>query len=160
MSNNIQKIIKNNTNPKLIEDAFEFAKEAYKEKNRLSGENYIHHAVRVTSILDKMGLDSITLAFSLLHDAIDDMPISTKKIVLFEIEKRFGKEIANLVEKISYLNKIQYSLVINLKEKKTFTRERIENLRKMFLAIAGDLRIVLIELVARLDGLNFLHHWP
>jgi len=160
MANEIQRIIKNSTNPKLIEDAFEFAKEAYKDKNRFSGENYIHHATRVALTLDKMGLDSTTIAFGLLHDAIDDMPISAKKIVLFEIEKKFGKEIANLVEKISYLNKIQYSLVINLKEKKTFTRERIENLRKMFLAIAGDLRIVLIELVARLDGLNFLHHWP
>jgi len=160
LANEIQKIIKNSSNPKLIADAFEFAKEAYKEKNRLSGENYIHHATRVASILDKMGLDSLTVAFGLLHDAIDDVPISTKKIVLQEIEKRFGKEIANLVEKISYLNKIQYSLTINLKEKKTLTKERVENLRKMFLAIAGDLRIVLIELVARIDGLNFLHHWP
>ncbi|MEK7061877.1 MAG: HD domain-containing protein [Patescibacteria group bacterium] len=160
LDNEIQRIIKNSSNPKLIEDAFEFAKEAYKEKSRPSGENYIHHATRVATILDKMGLDSLTVAFGLLHDAIDDMPTSTKKIVLREIEKRFGKEIADLVEKISYLNKIQYSLTINLKEKKTLTKERVENLRKMFLAIAGDLRIVLIELVSRIDGLGFLHDWP
>ena len=160
LNNEIQKIIKNSPNPELIEDAFEFAKEAYKEKNRLSGENYIYHATRVALTLDKMGLDSITVAFGLLHDVLDDIPVTTKKIALGEIEKRFGKEIANLVEKISYLNKIKYSLTINLKERKTLTKERVENLRKMFLAIAGDLRIVLIELAARFDGLNFLHHWP
>ena len=158
--NQIQKIIKNSSNPKLINDAFEFAKEAYKEKRRFSGENYIEHAVRVASTLDKMGLDPLTVAFGLLHDVIDDMPAPIKKNELAGVEKRFGKEITNLVEKISDLNKIRYSLAINLKEKKTFTKEKIENLRRMFLAIAGDLRVVLIELVSRLDGLNFLNYLP
>ena len=156
----IQKIIERSSNPKLIEDAFKFSEEAYKDKRRLSGENYIEHAIRVAFTLDKMGLDPITVASGLLHDAIDDMPDPTKKIQLHEIEKRFGKEITNLVEKISDLNKIRYSLAINLKEKKTLTREKVENLRMMFLAIAGDLRVVLIELVSRLDGLNFLHYLP
>lgn len=158
--NEIQKIIKNSSNPKLIEDAFEFAKEAYKEKRRLSGENYIEHALRVASALDKMGLDPLTVAFGLLHDVIDDMPAPTKKNELSGVEKKFGKEITNLVEKISDLNKIRYSLAINLKEKKTLAKEKVENLRMMFLAIAGDLRVILIELVSRLDGLNFLHYLP
>lgn len=158
--NQIQKIIENSSNPKLIEDAFEFAKEAYKEKRRLSGENYIEHAVRVASALDKIGLDPLTVAFGLLHDVIDDMPAPIKKNELSGVEKRFGKEITNLVEKISDLSKIRYSLAINLKEKKTLTKEKVENLRMMFLAIAGDLRVVLIELVSRLDGLNFLHYLP
>jgi len=160
MANDIQKIIKNSSNPKLIEDAFEFAKEAYKGKTRLSGENYIEHAVRVAFILNEMGLDSLTIAFGLLHDVIDDMPDQIKKNEVLGVEKRFGKEMAGLVEKISNLSKIRYSLTINLKEKKTLTKEKTENLRMMFLAIAGDLRVILIELVSRLDGLNFLHYLP
>lgn len=154
----IQKIIKNSSSPKLIEDVFEFAKEAYKDKKWVSGENNIEHAVRVASTLDKMGLDPITIAFGLLHDVIDDMPDPIKKNMLFGIQKKFGKEITNLIEKISNLRKIRYSITINLKEKKTLTREKIENLRMMFLAIAGDLRVVLIELVSRIDGLTFLHY--
>ena len=160
MANDIQKIIKNSSNPKLIEEAFEFAKEAYKEKNRLSGENYIEHAVRVAFILNKMGLDSLTIAFGLLHDVIDDVPDQIKKDEVLGVEKKFGKEMADLVEKISNLNRVRYSLTINLKEKKTLTKEKVENLRMMFLAIAGDLRVILIELVSRLDGLNFLHYLP
>ena len=74
MANDIQKIIKRSSDPKLIESAFDFAKEAYKDKNRLSGENYIHHAVRVASMLDKMDLDPTTIAFGLLHDVVDDVP--------------------------------------------------------------------------------------
>ncbi len=160
MANEIQKIIKNSSNSKLIEDAFLFAKEAYVEKNSISGENYIYHAVRVASVLDKMGLDPVIVAFGLLHGAMDDMPASTKKVEFYEIEKKFGKEIAGLIEKISDLNKIRYSLAVNLKEKKTLTKEKVENLRKMFLAIAGDLRVVLIRLISRLDGLKFLHRLP
>jgi len=160
MKNEIEKILKNSLDPKLIEDAFEFAKEAYKNKNRLSGENYIHHALRVASYLNKMDLDATTVAAGILHDVIDDMPSSIKKIEVKEVEKKFGPKIAELIEKISNLSKIRYSLLIDLKEKKLLTREKTESLRMMFLAIAGDLRVALIELVSRLDGLNFLHYLP
>ena len=160
MPSDIKKIIKKSSNPKLIEDAFEFAKEAYKEKNRLSGENYIEHAVRVASYLDEMDLDPNTVAFGLMHDVVDDVPLSTKNIQLKIIEKKFGEEMAHLIEKISEMGKVRYSLSFMIKNKKLFDREKIENLRKMFLAIAGDLRIVLVELVSRLDGLNFLHFLP
>ncbi|MEK7664807.1 MAG: HD domain-containing protein [Patescibacteria group bacterium] len=156
--NAIRKIIGKSENPKLIADVFEFSKQAYKEKFRASGENYIEHATRVASILSRMGLDVVTIAAALLHDIADDMPMSSQKIQLYEIEKKFGKEIAYLVEKISGLPKIRYSLTININEKKLFTKEKIENLRKMFLALAEDLRVVLIELVSRLDGLNSLSH--
>lgn len=156
MANDIQKIIKRSSEPKLIEDAFEFAKETYKDKHRISGENYIYHAVRVASMLDRLNLDPITIAFSLLHDVVDDIPDSAKKVEIQAIEKKFGKEIGRLAGKISDLSKIRYSLAINIKEKKIFAREKIENVRRMFLAIAGDLRVILVELVSRLDGLNFL----
>jgi len=156
--NAIQKIIKKSSEPKLIEDAFEYAKSAYKDKHRASGENYIYHAVRVASMLDKMDLDSATIAFGLLHDVLDDTQSSAKKFEIDAIEKKFGKEMSNLVERISALGKVRYSLSLIIKDQKTFTREKLENLRKMFLALAGDLRVVLVELISRLDGLNSLQY--
>lgn len=160
MPGDIQKIIKKSSNPKLIESAFEFASQAYKDKTRLSGENYIFHALRVASMLDKMNLDPTTIAFGILHDALDDIPDSAKKVELKGIENKFGAEISKLVEKISNLSRIRYSLSISIKDKKTFTREKIENLRRMFLALAGDIRVVLVELLSRLDGLHFLAKLP
>ncbi len=156
----IQKIINKSSDPKLIESAFNFAKEAYEEKYRLSGDNYIIHATSVASMLDKMNLDPTTIAFGFLHDVLDDVPSSAKKIEIREIEKKFGEEISQLIEKNSELSRVRYSLSIGIKDKKTFTREKIENLRKMFLALSGDLRVVLVELVSRLDGLNSLHYLP
>lgn len=154
----IQKIIKKSSDPQLIENAFEFAKQAYREKFRASGENYIEHALRVASQLDQMGLDPTTIAAGLLHDIADDIPDSAKRVEIVAIEKKFGKEIAFLVEKIADLSKVRYSLVINIKERKIFTKDKIEDLRKMFLALAEDLRVAIIELVSRLDGLNFLNY--
>jgi len=143
-----------------LEDAFEFAKEAYKEKYRLSGENYIFHATRVALLLDKMNLDSTTIAFGLLHDVMDDIRRPTKEAQIKEIEKKIGKELSHLMERISELSRIRYSLSISVRDKKIFAREKIENLRRMFLALSGDIRVVLVELVSRLDGLNFLHYLP
>jgi RelA/SpoT family (p)ppGpp synthetase len=157
MSDEIQKLIKKSSNPKLIEDAFVFAKEAYKEKFRISGENYLIHATRVAGQLSKMELDPTTVAFGILHDALDDVPVFARKVEVKEIEKRFGRDIGQLIEKISSLSKVHYSLSVGIKEKKAFTREKIENLRRMFLALSGDLRVVLVELISRLDGLNSLH---
>lgn len=156
----IQKLIKRSPNPKLIEQAYEFARIAYKDKFRASGENYIHHAVRVALALEKMGVDSVTIAFALLHDVADDMPEVEKKANIEAIEKKFGKDIGSLTEKISGLGKARYSLSVLIKEKKIASKEKIENSRKMFLALAGDIRVVLVELVSRLDGLNFLKYLP
>jgi len=83
IDSDIQKIIRQiaerSSDPKLIEDAFLFAKEAYKEKFRISGENYIFHAVRVAAMLDKMNLDPTTIAFGILHDVVDDIPGSGER---------------------------------------------------------------------------------
>ena len=160
MSSDIQKIIKRSQDPKLIVSAFDFAKEAYKEKYRLSGENYIIHATNVALMLDKMNLDPTTIALGILHDILDDLPTSAKKLEIKELGKNFGEEITRLIEKNSQLSRVRYSLSIGIKDKKTLTREKFENLRKMFLALSGDLRVVLVELVSRLDGLNSLHYLP
>jgi GTP pyrophosphokinase len=160
MHNDLEKLISKSPNPKLIEDAFNFAKDAYKDRFRLSGENYIEHATRVALMLDKMNLDPVTVALGLLHDALDDIPDSIKKVQIKELGKKFGTEIGFLVERISKLGRIHYSLSVSTKEKKNITRDKIENLRKMFLALAGDLRVIIVELVSRLDGLNLLHYLP
>ncbi len=160
INNGIQRIINKSSDPKLIEAVFEFAKEAYKERSRPSGENYIMHAVKVATTLDKMDLDPTTIAFGILHDIIYDVPDSARKVEIKEIEKRFGKEMGHLVEKISGLSKIRYSLSVGIRDKKTFTREKIENLRRMFLALSEDIRVVLVELVSRLDELDILHYLP
>jgi len=156
----IRQLAQKSPSPKLIEEVFEFAKEAYKDKNRFSGENYIYHAVRVASMLDRAGLDPVTIAFGLLHDIADDNRGPIRDLEIKAIEKKFGKEISFLVEKISELSRVRYSLEIDIRDKKVFTREKAENLRRMFLAIAGDLRVVLVELFSRLDGLNFLKFLP
>ena len=160
MQNDIQKIINKSSNPKLIELAFKFATEAYKDKYRISGENYIVHATRVALMLDKMNLDPVTIAFGLLHDISDDVPGLAKNIQLKEIEKKFGKEISQLIKKISELRKVRFSISIGMKDTKNLTREKIENLRRMFLAMSGDLRVVLTELASRLDSLNYLNYLP
>ena len=92
MSNDIQKLLRRSHNPKLIEDAFEFAHRAYKDKIRFSGENYIVHTTRVALMLDKMDLDPTTIAFGLLHDVLDDVPSPAKRVEIKEIEKKFGKD--------------------------------------------------------------------
>lgn len=159
LNNKIQQIINKSLQPKLLEGVFKFARAAYKEKERVSGENYIEHAVNVASILNEMNLAPTTIAAGILHDAVDELPSSVKKAELVEIEKKFGKEVAFLVERVADLYKIRYPLTTVFEETK-FTKEKIENLRKMFLALAQDLRVVLIELVSRMDNLNYLNYLP
>ncbi len=160
MSNKIQKILKRSSDPDLIIKAFKFAKTAYKDRNRTSGENYIEHAIRVALALSEMNLDSKTIAAGLLHDVVDEMPISLKKIELRDMKKNFGEEVAFLAEKVSELSKLRYPLTIKSKGSVRFARKKIENLRKMFFAQAKDLRVVLIELVSRIDNLNTLNCLP
>jgi len=157
MADDIKKIIERSSNPKLIEDAFEFSKRAYQNKTRISGENYIDHTVRVAKVLSDMNVDDTTIAFGLLHDIIDDLPESAQKSALQEIKKNFGEEIAGLIRKISGLWVVRYSLKTGGTDKFLLSKNKTENLRKMFLAIASDPRVILVELVSRLDGLNFLH---
>ena len=87
MKESVENLKKRSSNPQLIESAFIFAKEAYKDKFRLSGENQIMHTLRVATTLEKMNLDPTTVVFGILHDALDDIPDSVKKIQLKEICK-------------------------------------------------------------------------
>lgn len=164
MSNQIQKLVKHSKYPQLLTEVFKFAKTAYGDKKRLSGESYLDHATNVALILFDMGLDQTTVVGGLLHDVTDISSLSPeKKCHLAEIEKRFGREIANIVERSSEIKRIYYSFYANKKidaQEHFFEKEKAENLRKMFLAIARDLRVVLIELASRIDGLNNIEKLP
>ncbi|MDP3991132.1 MAG: RelA/SpoT family protein [Candidatus Nealsonbacteria bacterium] len=156
----IQYIIKQSSEPELIKNAFEFAEEAHQGQKRASGEGYIFHPLRVANTLSAMKLDSKTVAAGLLHDIVDD----TDK-TLGEIEEKFGKEISFLVNGVSKLGKLRYPKEeltlepIEMRVKNPIDL-RAENLRKMFFAMAEDLRVVLIKLADRLDNMETLGSIP
>lgn len=156
----IKKISNSNSDPNLVERAFEFAKEAHLGQKRASGEKYIQHPIRVARILTEMHLDSRAIAAGFLHDVPDD----TNK-TLKDIEKEFGKEVAFLVDGVSKLGKLRYPKDgLELKSTKERLVEPIdlkaENLRKMFFAMAEDLRVVLIKLADRLHNMETLGSLP
>jgi GTP pyrophosphokinase len=132
---------------KLILDAYAFAEKAHRGQKRNSGEDYIQHPLATAEILAKIGMGGKTVAAGLLHDVPEDTPVS-----LEEIEKKFGKEIASLVDGVTKLGKI----------KLRGSREEyfLENLRKMFLAMASDIRVVIIKLADRLHNMRTLEFNP
>jgi len=155
---NLSKIISSVKDSSLVEKAFDFAKNAHRGQKRFSGEDYIFHPLRVAEILAQLKLDSKTIAAGLLHDVPDDTSIPLK-----EIEKNFGKEISFLVSGVSKLGKIRYpKFPLKLKSIEDRLEEpidlRAENLRKMFLAMAEDLRVILIKLADRLHNMETLNH--
>jgi len=160
MSNQVQKIIDRSEDPKQLMDVFEFARQAYGDRKRYSGEFYLEHAVKVAGALNQMRLDQTTIIGAILHDVIDTHAPAEKKSVLMQVESRFGQEVATLVERASDLNRIYYSYNIAKNEDTFFAKDKAENLRKMFLAIAQDLRVVLIELASVIDGLHSIEALP
>src|SRR3989344_791615 len=125
----------------LIRRAFEFAKEAHGKQKRKSGEPYVIHPVAAALTLAIMHLDENTIAAALLHDTVEDTPITEN-----DIKKEFGDEIAFLVRGVTKLGTIKYRGV----------ERQVETLRKMFLAMAEDIRVVLIKLADRLHNMETL----
>lgn len=160
MATYIQKIIKHAGDPTFFEEVFAFAKTHYQDAKRTTGESYLEHTANVAWKLSQMGLDKKTIAAGILHDVANLGISPSRDITLKELEKKFGKDIARLVEGTSSLNKIYYSFNVGAKEEVFLDRDKAENLRKMFLAIAQDLRVVLIELAARIDGLEKIGALP
>jgi len=132
---------------KLIRRAFEFAQKAHTGQKRKSGEDYIQHSLATALNLARIGMRSKTIAAGLLHDVPEDTQVTIK-----EIEKEFGKEIAFIVDGITKLGKIK------LRENKE--EMYLENLRKMFLAMAQDIRVVIIKLADRLHNMETLSALP
>ncbi|MDO8264932.1 MAG: RelA/SpoT family protein, partial [Candidatus Parcubacteria bacterium] len=156
----LQQIIKDRPDSKIIEQAFELAKEAHEGQKRFSGEDYIWHPLKVAQILNEMKLDSKTIAAGLLHDVPEDTTVT-----LDDIEEKFGKEISFLVDGVSKLGKLRYPKTeVDLKPIKTRAKNPIdihaENLRKMFFAMAEDIRVILIKLADRMDNMRTIKYLP
>ncbi|MCR5156681.1 MAG: bifunctional (p)ppGpp synthetase/guanosine-3',5'-bis(diphosphate) 3'-pyrophosphohydrolase [Butyrivibrio sp.] len=138
----------------LIEKAYNQAYEAHEGQTRKSGEPYIIHPLCVSIILADLEMDKETIAAGLLHDVVEDT-ICTKE----EIEKSFGADVALLVDGVTKLTALQLTT-----DNTNKTQEQIDmqaaNLRKMFLAMAKDIRVILIKLADRLHNMRTLGHMP
>ena len=132
----------NETHIKFIEKAIYFATYAHKDQIRKSGEAYIVHPIQVAGILAELKLDPDTIATGFLHDVVEDTGFS-----IDDIEYEFGKDVAFLVEGVTKLGKIKY---------KSHAEQQAENHRKMLLAMANDLRVIMVKLADRLHNLRTL----
>ncbi|MDR3288842.1 MAG: bifunctional (p)ppGpp synthetase/guanosine-3',5'-bis(diphosphate) 3'-pyrophosphohydrolase [Peptococcaceae bacterium] len=131
----------------VVEKAYTFAEEAHRGQRRNSGEEYIEHPMMVALILAELELDEAAIAAALLHDVVEDTKHS-----LEDIEKEFGAEVALLVDGVTKLGRIPYQ---------TKMEQQVENLRKMFLAMAKDIRVIMIKLADRLHNMRTLkYHSP
>ena len=125
-----------------IEAAYELAKKAHEGQVRSSGDPYISHPIAVAVILVGLGMDSDTIIGALLHDVVEDTSVT-----LEDIEKQFGADVAELVDGVTTLANIPYS---------SRAEQQAENVRKMLLAMAKDVRVVIIKLADRLHNMRTL----
>ena len=130
----------------LIQKAYDLAYAAHFDQKRASGEHYIIHPLHVAAILTQMHIDEVTIAAALLHDVVEDTTFT-----LDEMKKKFGEEVALLIDGVTKLNKIHF---------KSKEMQQSENYRKMFLAMAKDIRVIMIKLADRLHNMRTLKYMP
>lgn len=126
----------------VIKKAFDYANHKHDGQKRKSGEPYIIHPLAVAEIVAEIGLDTDAIAASLLHDCLEDTDASFE-----EISRLFGTTVADLVEGVTKLTRVQYS---------TTEEQQMENLRKMFMAMSKDIRVILIKIADRLHNTRTL----
>ncbi len=160
MSNQIQKLIKHSSDPDLMGQVIEFARQHYRDQRRTTGQTYIDHALDVALILQNLGTDQTTIAAGVLHDTANAHVARNPKDVLIEIKNSFGQDIATLIENSSNIGGIYHAFSASRTEEILQNEKKAESLRKMFFAIAKDARVALIELAARIDGLNRISEMP
>ena len=131
-----------------IKEAYAYADQLHAGQFRVSGEPYISHPVAVAEIVAGLGLDTASICAALLHDTVEDCPDQTN---LKEIEKRFGKEVALLVDGLTKL------VQLNVEDKE---EAHIENIRKMLLAMSKDVRVIFIKLCDRLHNMRTIDVKP
>ncbi|MFW6281952.1 MAG: HD domain-containing protein, partial [bacterium] len=133
-----------NADISVVKKAYNYAKTAHQDQKRVSGEPFIKHPLGVAYILANLGLDIISIAAALLHDVVEDTDITSEDII-----DEFGKEISLLVDGVTKLTQLKF---------KSKEEHQAESLRKMFLAMAEDIRVVLIKLADRLHNMRTLEY--
>ena len=126
--------------------AYQYARDAHEGQYRRSGEAYISHPIAVATELADLGLDTATLVAALLHDVVEDTPATRD-----EIERYFGEDVAHLVDGVTKLDRLQ----VDSKE-----HQQAETFRKMIVAMAQDIRVLMIKLADRLHNMATLEHMP
>lgn len=129
-----------------IQRAYVFAKEAHGTQARYSGEPYITHPLTVAHILAQMRMDAQTIIAAILHDVVEDTPVNQE-----EIAEKFGKEVADLVDGVTKLTQIHFE---------NYAQAQAENFRKMVMAMASDIRVILVKLADRLHNMRTLSGLP
>ena len=117
-----------------------FAQDSHEGQSGKSGEHFIEHPVAVAEILADLRLDTTTLAAALLHDTVEDTDVT-----LAAIEEEFGEEVARIVDGLTKLDRLEF---------RTREQAQAENVRKMIVAMAGDIRVLLIKLADRLHNMR------
>ena len=130
----------------LVRRAYTFAAQAHDGQTRKSGDPYVTHPLAVAQIIAELKLDVASVCAGLLHDCVEDTSATVE-----QLGELFGKEIAFLVDGVTKLGKLPYS---------TREEQQAENFRKMLLAMARDIRVILVKLCDRLDNMRSLHHLP
>ncbi len=129
----------------VIEKAYRYAKEKHRIQLRKSGEPYIIHPLAVATIVTELGMDTESVAAALLHDVVEDTDAT-----LEEVTKLFGKEIAALIDGVTKIGRIPYS---------SREEQQAENIRKMLIAMAKDIRVIIIKLADRLHNMRTSQYW-